>query len=234
MKRFYYLLFAAIPFLTTGCGTLARGINENITSRAGSFAESNVKANIQAIVLQDESDTSFLMRSMSVSAGTGQAEVGYRKVPLFIANPAGGHILGLKGGYRFNAFVPDGMPMLITGDLVEVRFTAMYDYGKDFVKTGDGTAILRILCPGTVSRSEFDTFKVCASALAWHEEWGEGNRYYDGVVASASGRPYAASLKDYDDLSYTPFWSEKGDPLPSSVAPGPRPSIKGWPSPKRY
>ncbi len=61
-----------------------------------------------------------------------------------------------------------------------------------------------------------------------------GCRYYDGVVASVSVRPYAASLKNHTELTFSAYWSDKSDPLPSVVIPGPRPSIKGWPNPKRY
>jgi hypothetical protein len=235
------LLLAALAALT-GCaqvgGTMAelgRPVAQNVTFTDSSWARAQKHANVQALVLHDETYANFRMHQLHVAAGVGPQEKAYRRVVLFMVHSEGGRPLGnYKGFMRFIAVVPDGMPKLKTGDLVEARMGPVYDYLKGFADSGEGTAVLRILCPNNARRADQDRFRQCASVLPWHQAWGEDKRYYDGILASPSARPYAPSLRYHAELAFTPYYDTHGNPLGGAVAPAPRPDITTWPAPTGY
>lgn len=70
--------------------------------------------------------------------------------------------------------------------------------------------------------------KACASHAKWQTRWGEKHRYYLGIVAAPSGRPYAPHLKDHEELSFSKYYDEKGKPVPGAVPMAARPDINRW------
>lgn len=245
MKRIgmgFSMVLALSALALGGCaqvgGTLAevgRPLAEHATFTDSSWAQSQKNTNLQALVLQDEEYSTFRMSQLHVVAGAGPAEKVYRRAVLFVVHSEGGRPLGgYKGFMRLVAVVPDGMPLLKNGDIVEVRAGQVYDYLKGFAQTGEGTAVLRILCPTNSSAALQSRFKECAQELPWLQSWGEGKRYYDGILASPSARPYAASLRAHTELKFTPFYSANGEQLPTAVVPAARPDIQTWPSPTKY
>jgi len=226
-------VFAAL--LLGGCAAAMRPLNEHLMFTEDSWAKSQKNANVQGIVDHDEDYNHWTMGSIETMSGVGPAERRYRRVSVFMDHSEGGKpMLGFKGYMRFEAIVPDGMPLLKLGDIVEVRFGKVYDHLKDFARTGEGSAVLRLLCPVNENRGQLDALKACATPLAWYKPWGEDKRFYDGIIASPSGRPYLPRLKDHVELSFTPYYDENGNVLPSAATPAVRPSLDNWPAPKRY
>lgn len=235
MNRICSLLLAAAALLLGGCAQMARPLNEHVMFTEDSWAKAQKNNNVQAIVEHDEAYSFLRMGGIEVVAGVGNAERRYRRVSLYMTHSEGGRpTLGFKGYMRFVAIVPDGMPLLKLGDVVEVRFGNVYDHLKGFATTGEGSAVLRLLCPVNENRGQLDALKACASHLAWYEPWGEDKRFYDGIVASPSGRPYLPSLKAHTELSFTPYYDDSGKVLPNAVVPAARPSLDNWPAPKRF
>lgn len=234
------LLFSAVAL--AGCaqvgGTLAevgRPLAEKVTFTDDSWSKSQKNTNVQALVLYDEEYSIFRMHQLNVIAGVGAQEKAYRRVVLYIVHSEGGRPIGnYKGFMRFVAVVPDGMPLLKNGDLVEARVGNVYDYLKGFAQTGEGTAVLRILCPANTHRSQQERFKQCASELAWYKGWDDGQRYYNGIVAAASERPYLPKLSDHTELKFSPYYDVEGSALPQAAPPAARPDITTWPSPRKY
>ncbi len=235
MKMAEKILLTLTVAMAAGCAQIARPINENFVFREDSWTASQKHANMQAAVTADEEFSSIRTRSLEVYAGAGPQELRFRRVTLIVAHSEGGKpFLGFKGHMHFEAIVPDGMPMLKLGDLVEVRVGKVYDHLKGFAQTGEGTAVLRLLCPGNLTRAEGPAVYKCAKNLAWFEPWGEDKRYFDGIIASTSGRPYLSSLKEHTELTFSPYYNETGTLLASAVTPLDHQNINNWPTPKRY
>ena len=210
----------------SGCGTV-----RPFGSGDGDFSRTQLMANVQAVVIFDEHHSGFATTNHSRVAGAGPSELTYRRVIVPIAHNEGGKpILGFKGMRVFLAVVPNGMSLLKKGDLVDVRATTIYDYLKNFSSTGEGTAVIRLLCPSEeVSTPEKAAkFRACGSTLPWYQPWGEEKRYWDGIIASPSGYPFLAKLKDYTEFAYTPFYDSEGNQLPTAVQRAPRSSIMTW------
>lgn len=187
--------------------------------------------NIQARVAFDETFSSFPLFNHDARGGVGPSEQQYRRVIFWVANPEGGRpISGFVGQMAAEAVVPDGTPPLKAGDLIEVRHVRTYDYLKDFAQTGEGNAMLRLICPAgaKTGRQEQEDFKKCASQAPWLQAWGEEKRFYFGILAADSGRPYAVSLKDHKELRFTPYYDARGATLPGAVPMGSRPHIATW------
>jgi hypothetical protein len=226
--KFLSVLAAAITL--SACGTI-----RPFGSGDGDWSRSQLMANVQAVVIFDEHYSGIATSNHMRFAGAGPDEMAYRRVIVSIVHNEGGKpILGFKGIRAFIAVVPDGMPFLKKGDFVDVRATTMYDYLQGFAATGEGSAVIRLLCPGeeVATPEKVAKFKACATSLPWHQPWGEDHRYWDGIIASPSGYPFLSKLKDYKEFQYTPFYDADGKPLSTSVPRAPRPSIVTWVPPK--
>lgn len=233
MVRFFALALCAA--MLAGCGHALRPLNENILATDSSWAKAQKFANVQGAVLSDEDYIGARLINGEATGGASKDLRRYRRVVVQLINSEGGSpIFGLAGRAEVLALVPDGFPRLLNGDLVEMRMLSLYDYLKTFRETGEGTAVLRLLCPTVHSRSEVKMWQNCASNYRWHEAWGEGNRYPLGVLAAPSGRPFLRSLKDHTELSFTPYYDESGRPLPQAVKPTEHPMLQGWEAPKAY
>lgn len=225
---FLIAIFATV--VLSGCGTI-----RPFGSGDGDWSRSQLMANVQASVFFDEHYSGLATTGHSRFAGAGPAELTYRRVIVSIAHNEGGKpFLGMKGMRVFMVMVPDGMPLLKKGDLVDVRATRMYDYLQDFARTGEGSAVIRLLCPGEdkVTPERQAQFKACASTLPWHQPWGEDKRYWDGIIASPSGYPFLPKLKDHTEFQYTPFYNAEGTQLATAVPRATRPDIMTWVPPK--
>jgi hypothetical protein len=99
-------------------------------------------------------------------------------------------------GTRIGAMVPDHIAELKAWDLVEIRQTGTYDTMKNFSKTGEGNAILRVLC-----RRSDPGYDQCADALPRI-----GSHRNEG----STGTPFLNSLKDYG-FTFTPAYTAKGE-----------------------
>lgn len=228
-------LLAGALLLLGGC-THMRPVEE-VLQNGSSWASSQKTANVQAVVAFDEDNSgliSFALFNHGARAGVGPAEKRYRKVVYTMLNSEGGRPIGKFAGIMAAmAMVPDGMPRLKTGDLIEVRFPVWFDYMKDFAVTGEGSAVLRLICPaGSTSKTDSEAFKECASHANWHQPWGEEKRYYQGIIAAPSGRPFAPRLKDHRELAFTPYYDEIDNVLPTAVPMAPRPDINAWAYPE--
>jgi hypothetical protein len=91
----------------------------------------------------------------------GSPEYRYRVVPTNLRH-LNGFLYKSDGEvtYPTGAMVPDHLPELKAWDIVEVRQTGSYDVMEGFSKTGEGNAILRILC-----RKSDPGYEQCADAL---------------------------------------------------------------------
>lgn len=222
--KFFSVFVASV--VLSGCGTV-----RPFGSGDGDFSRTQLMANVQAVVAFDEHYSSFATTNHSRYAGSGPSELAYRRVIVFVAHNEGGRpILAFKGMRFFLAMIPDGMSLLKKGDLVDVRATTYYDHLKNFATTGEGSAVIRFLCPSEDDATpiKIAKFKSCASTRPWHEPWGEEKRYYDGIIASPSGYPFLPKLKDHTELAYTTFYDPEGNQLPTAVPRAPRPSIMTW------
>jgi hypothetical protein len=108
------------------------------------------------------------------------------------------------------AYVPDHMPRLRAGDVVEIRQTGTWMTMENFAVTGEGNVVVRVLC----EKAE-PTYGACL-------EQGPQVGKIRGVGATDTG--YPPSVRDYG-YSFTPMFDEKGSPLraypQTPVAPAP-------------
>ena len=212
--------------LLSGCGTVAeRSMSGDGTK--GTIAPT-LNTIVQATVLNDEVSSSFALSNFDRGAGVGDAERVFRRVPILMILAADGKpplFLRKHAARRATlALVPDGMPLLRRGDIVHVRTRDLWDGLKDFSKTGEGTAIVSLKCQGgsKPGKEEQILFKKCAERLPWLEEWGEELRFYEGILAVLPPVPYRDSLRDWKELSFTPFYDRDGSLLPNRVLPAER------------
>ena len=224
-------LFTAtvVAVVLSGCGTV-----RPFGSGDGDFSRTQLMANVQASVVFDEHHSGFAMTNHSRFAGAGPSELTCRRVIVSIAHNEGGKpMLGFKGMRVFLAVVPNGMSLLKKGDLVDVRATTIHDYFKNYASSGEGTAVIRLLCPSeeVATPKKIAKFRACGSTRLWYQPWGEEKRYCDVIIASPSGYPFLPKLKDYTDFAYTPFYDSEGNQLPTAVPRAPRPGIMTWISP---
>lgn len=219
------LLSIGLVVTLAGCGHIRTG--------APDFAKSQSMANVQGMVVFDEAYSPWGMNGLNDRvAGVGPGERVYRRVVVQIIHSEGGRPMGnYKGSRRFEAVVPDGMPLMRSGDQVDARALEWYDFLKDFAKTGEGAAVLRMTCPSYGNNPPLVLIS-CASTLNWYQPWGEEKRYMDGVNAAPSDHPFKSSLKEYKSLKYSPYYDSEGNTLPNAVPMAARPDPSTWVRPK--
>ena len=209
--------------------TLLSGCSLLLITEEEQWPADQRQANVQGAVLADEDYTGFAVVNHMRVAHAPESVRRYRKVVVLMHKGDDDQPLFGNTGFGASlALVPDGMPQLKKGDLVEFRHVRKFGGLEDFDKTGDGNAVLRLLCPSSPDSGDKEVFRSCASHAKWQARWGEKHRYYMGILASPSGRPYAKHLKDHRELSFSPYYDENGHLLPGAVPMGPRPDIRRW------
>lgn len=134
----------------------------------------------------------------------GRPEFNYRVVRVSLRHLTGALVFGAGDlDYPTAAMVPDSFPALKAWDIIEIRQSGTFYTMKDFAETGEGNAIIRVLC-----RKSQPDYEACANALPKL-----GRHRAQGLT----GTPYLPSLKDYG-YTFTPAYSAVGAllrPLPN-------------------
>jgi hypothetical protein len=131
--------------------------------------------------------------------GEGNPEFQYRTALVFMAQIKGA--LYIKDGafpWFTAAYVPDHIPLLKAGDIVEIRQTGTYDTMMNFDKSRDGNAVLQLLC-----RKADPQYLACADKLPKIGKF---------LAVGPSGTAFATSLPTYG-YTFTPAYSKDGKPL---------------------
>jgi hypothetical protein len=184
-----------------------------VSSRIASFGQDldpeMVGVNLVGMVGFDETHVgrmSRVSRGILYLAGAveGTPEYQYRVAHINLRIIRGLPPLIKPGSHSFStgAVVPSHIPELKAWDIVEIRQTGTYDVIKDFSTTGEGNAVLRVLC-----RKSAPDYEACANALPRIGEfraWGP------------TGTPYLPTLKEYG-FQFSTAYDETGKllrPLP--------------------
>lgn len=133
------------------------------------------------------------------------AEYTYRAALVRLTNP--GSLLYVQAGYlkrMTGAMIPDHLPLLKEGDIVEVRQTGTYETLKGFSVSKEGNVVLRVLCqkadPG---------FAQCVAKLPSIGKY---------AGAGQTGTPYLPTVRQYG-FKFTPAYDMRGTPLRPLTAP---------------
>lgn len=102
-----------------------------------------------------------------------------------------------EGSYLFQtgALIPDHLPALKSGDVIEVRQTGTWRTMENFSQTGEGNIVVRVLCAKADPRYEACLEK--APRIGTYR--GQG----------PTGTPYPRSVKDYG-FKFTPKYDADG------------------------
>lgn len=170
----------------SGCQTPAVHVL-NAVLNVGTELPANMRqVNVAAQVIQDEvwaGDYSFSARNQLYTVGVikGEPEYSMRVAFLQMRHPEFGAWVRAGGkGWISTGIIPDHLPPLKQGDVVELRQTGTYNVVKGFVETGEGNVVLRILC-----KAGDPAFKECVATLpriGTFQGFGETNSYYPESV----------------------------------------------------
>lgn len=129
-----------------------------------------------------------------IVAGTPEYQLRVARVNL--AN-TGSNLLWKAGELNFmgGALVPDHLPRLKAGDVVEIRQTGTWRTMENFTTSGEGNIVVRILC-----RAEAADYQAC-------KDTGPKVGKYGGAGETHSS--YPASVRDYG-FSFSPMYSASG------------------------
>jgi hypothetical protein len=191
--------------LLSGCapGPMLK-FNTELINAGNELDPGMVNVNFIATVGYDETHLKNLpLQGRGVAYLAGATDISpeyqYRAVYLNIRILKG--FMFLEGGgtsYPTVGMVPDGMPALKAWDLVELRQTGTYDTVKNFSKTGEGNAVLRVLC-----RRADPAYEKCVEALP---------RIGKHKGQGLTNTEYPASLKSYG-FSFSPAYAKDGSAL---------------------
>lgn len=210
MKTFYkslkYVVALALVAIVSGCATgpMAKSVTQAYNLGA-EFPPEMVNRHIAAWVGFDEEWAGNYNRSsrnaLFIQGVSDESpEYRLRLARINLVNSGPGALWVERGGVSFfsGAVVPDQLPKLHAGDIVEVRQTGTYDTMKNFIATGEGNIVVRILCrKGT---PDFDKCLNDAPTIGKSKGVGETHT------------PYPASVRDYG-FTFTPMFDEKGNAL---------------------
>lgn len=183
----------------SGCQTpIIHGIN-SVTSLG--LPDDMVHRNVAGMIAFDEvwaGDYNFANRNNLYAQGvpSGSPEYGLRVARVNMRNSDS--VLYIRQGDRLwiaIGIVPDHLPRLKAGDIVELRQTAAVRTAENYVSTGEGNIIVRVLCP--VSAPDYAACLKLQPKLGKHEGYG------------ATGTPYPASVKEYG-YTFTPKYDANG------------------------
>jgi hypothetical protein len=201
------LAACAINPLTEATSRLA---TLNGTTLSGEY----MRANLVGVVAFDEAYTDqyhVLWRNALYLQGAkpGTPERRHRVVPIGIRESD-----LFRHTFMTGAIVPDSLPLLRAGDVVEFRNTSGYDNLVDFARTHEGNVVLRVIC-----WADDPALLDCARA---HAPWkGYGSR---AEVSGVAGTPYR------DIASYGFTFSERYDNEGRVLAAAPRPPARPFAS----
>ncbi len=112
-----------------------------------------------------------------------------------------GNWMWKEGSYLFQtgALIPDHLPALKAGDIVEVRQTGTWRTMEDFSRKGEGNIVVRVLC--AKAAKDYETCVDKTPRIGTFK--GQG----------PTGTPYPASVRDYG-FQFTPRYSRDGEQTP--------------------
>lgn len=188
-----------------GCGPspLLRVTNTAINMGQG-LPDEMLNSHLAGIVAFDEAWTdeySRVARNQLYTQGVerGKPEYNLRIVRINLSN-TGSALWIEKGELAFptGAFVPDHLPRLHAGDVVEIRQTKSWMAMENFARTGEGNIVVRVLCAKAAP-----TYKECV------EKAPRTGRF---VGFGFTGTSFPASVKGYG-FSFTPMFDANGKAL---------------------
>ncbi len=181
------------------------------TSRAAAlngalFSSEYKQANLVGVVAFDEAYTDayhYMWRNALYMQGAkpGAAPRRYRVVPIGIRESD-----LFRHTFMTGAIVPDHLPRLRAGDIVEFRNGSQFDNMVGFETTREGNVVLRVVC-----WSDDPAFLGCARTKApWK---GYGSR---AEVSGVAGTPYR-DVASYG-FTFSERYDDEGRVLPGAVA----------------
>lgn len=210
MKNFFntlkYAAVLALSVLVAGCSSspLSKAITKGY-NLGQELPVEMVKTNQAAMVGFDETWVGNYGRAarnslymQGVVIGTPEYNMRAARVNLAISGPGALWISEGELLYTGGAFVPDQLPQLRAGDIVEVRHTGTWDTMKDFSKTGEGNIVVRIIC----RKGEPNYDKCFEDAPRINKTKGVGR----------TNTAYPESVRDYG-FTFTPMFDDKGQAL---------------------
>jgi hypothetical protein len=209
MKLFYtslkYIAVLALSAVVAGCSTPASVAITKAYNLGQELPADMVKSHQAAMVGFDEKwvgDYNYAARNslyvQGVEKGTTEYNMRTARVNLAIS---GKGVLWVSEGellHTGGAYVPDQLPQLHAGDIVEVRQTGTWDTMKDFAKKGEGNIVVRIIC----RKGEPSYDKCFEDAPRINKTKGVGR----------TNTPYPESVRDYG-YTFTPMYDDKGQAL---------------------
>lgn len=138
----------------------------------------------------------------------GTPEYNLRVVRINLSNSEPGMLWMEQGKLTFmtGAVVPDSMPKLHAGDIVEVRQTGTWKTMEGFTQSGEGNVVVRVLC--YKADKDYDQCLDKAPKVGTYKGKGETHT------------PYPASVRDYG-FSFTPMYDVQGHaqrPFPPAIS----------------
>ncbi|MYM81809.1 hypothetical protein GTP44_07535 [Duganella sp. FT50W] len=199
------VLWAAALVSLSGCGPspLLRVTNAAINMGQG-LPDEMLNTHLAGIVAFDEmwaDEYGRVARNQLYTQGIerGKPEYNLRVVRINLSN-TGSALWIAKGELAFptGAIVPDHMPQLHAGDVVEIRQTASWMSMENFSVTGEGNIVVRVLCYAADS-----TYKACVDKTP-----------KTGRIAGFgfTNTPFPASVRGYG-FTFTPMFDEQGRAL---------------------
>lgn len=199
------LVVAGVLAALAGCGAnpVLRASNQVVNMGQG-LPEDMVNRHVSGIVGFDEQWTDNyprLARGAIYSQGVekDKPEYGYRVARVNLSQTSAG-LWVTKGSLMFStaAYVPDHLPQLHAGDIVEIRQTGTWMTMENFATRGEGNIVVRILCAKADAN-----YEQCLNAAP---KVGE----FRGVGETHT--PYPASVRDYG-FTFTPMFDAEGRAL---------------------
>lgn len=192
-----------------GCGSSPLlHVGNQIANMGQELPASMVKTNLAGIVGYDEDWVGRYPRvarnALYVQGVTADSpEYSLRVARVNINNP--GSTLSVKPGelvFMTGAFVPDHLEPLKAGDVVEIRQTGTWYTMRDFVRTGEGNIVVRVICKK--AQEDYDD---CLASKA--PSLGK----FKGVGPTGSLYPDSARFYRF---SFTPRYTAAGEDLPGA------------------
>lgn len=202
MKTIFGAALLVLSAVITGCASSPHLDVTNVLLNHGRDLDPEMRGrNLLGIVGFDEQHASTMTkhahgRLWMQGVRPGTPEFGYRYVHVNMRQ-INGFLYYADGQFLWttSAMVPDHIPKLKAGDIIEIR-QEKADYTlKDFSKTGTGNIIVRVMC-----RAGDPEYLKCAETLpqvnkAWH--------------TGPTGTPYPVSAREYG-FTFTPAYDEAG------------------------
>lgn len=190
MKNIIISLISVVLVSLTGCA-YDQGIHtrNKVFNFGQELPEAMVKTNYVGVILEDEKHINFYTRGTRVAIHGQDASPDtwaekHRIVPVRTVQYGSDTATYFGHGlWTTAALVPDGTPRLRKFDIVEFRNVATWRTLKDFPTTGEGNAVIKVLCSATDPN-----YQACLEATP------KIGRYKGAGRANTEYKPH---LKDY-------------------------------------